>query len=212
MPQSLGQSQTPTFERWILTSPLSPYSLTFALTSILTFDTIEIATTTPSRSRRSSVGGLGSAARRESGMTESTTFDYDEGDSITEPESEEEEEMDVELSTTSSRRSRGSPNKSTSSSKRGARSPGSSAKSTPANLTSGRGRRGSDRETFDSDLPFGDDDMDISVDSGSKRSSKRGSMGTSPFDAGASPVGANTSAMSAVVRVAKADLAMVMMM
>ncbi len=102
------------------------------------------------------MGGIGSAVRRESGITESTTFDYDEGDSITEPESEEEEgneEMDIELSTTSSRRSRASPNKS-SVSKRGELSPGSSQKSTPANLTTGRGRRGSDRDSLDVDTPF----------------------------------------------------------
>ncbi len=144
------------------------------------------------------MGGIGSAVRRESGITESTTFDYDEGDSITEPESEEEEgneEMDIELSTTSSRRSRASPNKS-SVSKRGELSPGSSQKSTPANLTTGRGRRGSDRDSLDVDTPFGNDYMDVSVDSGSRRSSKRGGSGTSPFAAGASPVGPDTSAIS----------------
>jgi len=158
----------------------------------------ELAATTPSRSRRSSAGGVGSASRRETGVTEITTFDYyDEGDSITEPESEEEEDEEEEemggmLSTTSSRRSTGSPGKSPPS-KRGVQSPGSSTKSTPDNLTTGRGRRSSDRETLNTDTPFGDNGMDVSMDSGSRRSSKQGA---SPFDAGTSPVGTSMSAIS----------------
>ena len=45
--------------------------------------------------RRSSIGSaFGSPGRRESFVSE-TTFGYDEGDSITEPESEEEEELEA---------------------------------------------------------------------------------------------------------------------
>ena len=72
-------------------------------------------------------------------------------------------------------------------------SPGSSTKSTPDNLTTGRGRRSSDRETLNTDTPFGDNGMDVSMDSGSRRSSKQGA---SPFDAGTSPVGTSMSAIS----------------
>ena len=45
--------------------------------------------------RRSSIGSAGSPERRESFISE-TTFGYDEGDSITEPETEEEEEDEEE--------------------------------------------------------------------------------------------------------------------
>lgn len=139
--------------------------------------------------RRSSIGSaFGSPERRESFISE-TTFGYDEGDSITEPETEEEEEdeeesMDLDSSITSSRKSGGSPNKS-----RPSKGSPASARSTPANV-GGRGRREADAE-----LSFGEEEMDVSVDS--SRRSKRSSLGgASPFDAGTSPVGANMSMLS----------------
>ena len=139
--------------------------------------------------RRSSIGSaFGSPGRRESFISE-TTFGYDEGDSITEPETEEEEDdedesMDLDSSVASSRKSGGSPNKS-----RSSKASPASARSTPANV-GGRGRR-----EVDAELSFGEAEMDVSVDS--SRKSKRSSLGgASPFDAGASPVDANTSMLS----------------
>lgn len=116
-----------------------------------------------------------------------TTFGYDEGDSITEPETEEEDEeesMDLESSAASSRKSSGSPNKS-----RSSKGSPASARSTPANVAS-RGRRG-----VDTDLSFGEAEMDVSVDT-SRKGKRSSSGGASPFDAGASPVGADMSMIS----------------